>query len=136
MKGRCYAVGLLGAVALALGAGCAGDDPAAVSSRTQDCLRAWNDPANGSNRSAVTEGGVQWRVAVTPFVVNHPADDVTGEGCSYFFSTDARWISFSVGWKKDGGLRWDAPPSQRGSVSPKQHIPEPNANVHEDGTLH
>ena len=107
---------------------------AAVSSRTRDCLRAWNDAANGSNRSAVTEDGVEWRVAVTPFEVNHPAPDVTGEGCSYVFSTDLRWMSFKVGWKKDGGLRWDAPP-ERGSVRAEQHVPEPNANVHEDGTL-
>jgi hypothetical protein len=95
----------------------------------------WNDSANANNRDAVAEGEEQWRVAVSRWVVDHPADDFTGEGCSYFFFNDARWVSFSGAWEDDGDLHWGIPPTQRGRRRPEQQISQPNADLQEDGTL-
>ena len=123
-------------VVVALISGCGGDDGATVSRAPEgDCLHAWNDDANGANRDAVAEDAGEWRVVVSRWEVDHPAEGLTGEGCSYFFFDDDRWASFSGAWEADGDLRWGIPPTQRGPRRPEQQISEPNADLQDDGRL-
>ena len=126
---------LLCALVAGVAAGCTGADPPAVGSTTPDCFHAWNDTANAQNRADVVGSDEQWRVTVSRWIIDHPAEDLTGEGCAYFFFTDARWVSFSGAWKHDGGLRWGVPPTQRGPRLPDQQVSQPNGSLAEDGTL-
>ena len=123
---------------LVLTGGCSGDDRPTVSgngSADGECVQAWNDDANRPNHDTVAEGAGQWRVVVSRWNVDHPAEGLTGEGCSYFFFDDDLWASFSGAWAADGDLRWGIPPTQRGPRRPEQQIREPNADLQDDGTL-
>lgn len=123
-------------VAAALASGCGGDDSATVSRGAEsDCFRAWNSDANRPNREAVAEHAGEWRVVVRRWHVDHPAEDLTGAGCSYFFFDDDSWVSFSGAWEANGDLRWGVPPTQRGPRRPEQQISEPNADLEDGGTL-
>jgi hypothetical protein len=127
---------ILLAVMIAVSAGCGGNESApVVRGADESCLRAWNESAPADNRHAVAETQEQLRVVVSRWIISHPAEDLTGDGCSYFFFSDARWFSFSGAWQKDGDLRWDIPPTQRGPRRPEQQISEPNAEPQADGTL-
>lgn len=136
-------------VLAALLAGCSGGNdttpvaskPAAVSRVANgNCILAWNAAGNNGNRSAVTRDHVGWSVAVSEWMVSHPAsdprgNDLIGEGCSYFFYSTTRWRSYSGGWEADGDLRWETPPTMGGKRTPEQQIVPPTALLRADGEL-
>jgi hypothetical protein len=127
VKRLLLAVGLSASLALVWGVGC---DYSA-----DKCISEWNAPTNAMNRTVVAQSGQRWRVEVRRWTVDHPAEDLDIDWCSYFFYTDARWMSFSGAWEKDGDLRWGVPANQRGPRTPEQQIGEPNAVVQPDGTF-
>jgi hypothetical protein len=105
-----------------------------------DCLKAWNAPGNSANRTAAAGKHEGWSVALSEWVVDHPApersgDDLIGEGCSYFFSSSTHWRSYSGGWEADGDLRWGMPGESSGRRTPEQQIQPPNAVLEPHGKL-
>lgn len=137
---------LLAALVVGL-AGCTGDDDGSDSSAAPvsrgangDCVRAWNSPGNAANRRAAAAEHSGWSVALSEWSVSHAApnpsgDDLIGEGCSYFFSSETRWRSYSGGWEADGDLRWNMPHEARGPRTPEQSIQPPNAVLEADGKV-
>lgn len=139
------------AVLLALVTGCTGSSDSTPPSSPKaaapvsrgangDCLRAWNAAGNTANRSAAAAKHDGWSVALSEWVVSHPAtgpsgDDLIGEGCSYFFHSPTRWQSYSGGWEADGDLRWGTPPAAGGRRTPEQQIQPPNAVLRRQGEL-
>lgn len=114
--------------------GAAASPPAA--NRTQaGCVDIWNTHEDASNREQIASDSERWRVEVSTWVVNHPASDSTGEGCSYLFATDERWTSFSGMWRTDGTLAWQDQLTQGGARTPEQRIQLTSLNVQTDGSL-
>jgi hypothetical protein len=57
------------------------------------------------------------------------------EGCGYLFHTSKRFLSISGAWSGKA-IRWDVPPTVRGSWSPQQQAASAdNATVDADGLL-
>ena len=137
-------------VLVALVAGCSGGSDATPDSRATpapvsreasgDCFRAWNAAGNARNRAAAAGNHDGWSVAVSEWMVSHPAaapsgNDLVGTGCSYFFHSSTRWQSYSGGWEADGGLRWQTPPAAGGRRTPEQQLQPPNAVLGPQGRL-
>jgi hypothetical protein len=126
---------LAGVVLAVFLAGCGGGEASSApqGSAPRDCLGEWNAPTNAENRAVVAKDG-EYRVAEVNLVsVSHPAKGLSGEGCSFLFHTDSRFISIDGLWAgKD--LRWGT--WLRGSWSEEQQeATQDNASVEDDGTL-
>jgi hypothetical protein len=133
---------LLLTVLVALVSGCTDRNDGAPSSRRAaapvshgangDCVRAWNAPGNGANRSAAAAKHDGWSVSLSEWVIDHPisdpsGDDLVGEGCSYFFYSSTHWRSYGGGWEADADLRWGMPHGGGGRRTDEQQIQPPNA---------
>jgi hypothetical protein len=132
-------------LALILAAGCgAGDDDAALPMSQRDCFALWNGPGNEENRARVAEEAKFDVASASRFVQTvdygegaseEDLANAEGEGCSYLFHTDHRYLTFSGLWESDK-FRWGTPPTISGSWSPEQDAnARDNADVSPDGTL-
>ena len=131
---RYFALGATCVVAVAVSTGC-GEGAALSHGVKGNCVRAWNDAGNGDNRRAVIDAREPWRAVVSRWIVFHPREGFTGNGCSYFFFSDKRWMTFSGAWESDGDLRWGIPPTQGGRRRTEQRPSKPNAELRRNGTL-
>jgi hypothetical protein len=102
---------------------------------SRDCLAQWNAGENETNRSIIAGSAAAWHVEVSLGIINHPAADKTGEQCSYLFSTESHWISFTGSWNDDGTFEWSPGLTQRGQREPGQQIEDSGYTIDEDGRL-
>jgi hypothetical protein len=121
-------------VAVAAG-GCGGHGRAVSHGAGGSCVRAWNASGNAANRKQVVKSAEVWKLQVSGWARSQPAPESIGRGCSYFFFTDDRWVTFSGSWESDGDLRWGKPPKATHSRTPEQRIAGPNARLESDATI-
>jgi hypothetical protein len=100
-----------------------------------NCVRAWNVAGNAANRKVVVTSTQPWKVEVSRWIIDHPAPSSTGKGCSYFFFTDLRWMTFSGTWEQNGDLRWAKPPKTSHPRSPQQRILGPTTTIDAGGMI-
>jgi len=124
---------LIGVFLFALMAGCGGDEGFS-GSPPRDCVDEWNAPGNAENRAVVSDDGDYGAAAVGVVYVNHAAEGLSGEGCTFLFHDDSRFISVDGMWDDGASLRWG--PWLRGSWSEEQQDgTQDNAAVRDDGAL-
>lgn len=118
----------------AVASGCGGSDAGGLDGSEAACVEAWNSHLDEAKRKRVAEE-TSWQVEVTTWIVNHPAPDITGEGCSYVFVTTERWLSFSGARKNDGSFEWTPALTQGGLRTPEQRFRLSGFEVQPDGSL-
>lgn len=102
---------------------------------SRDCLAPWNAGDNKPNRSIIAGSAAAWHVEVSLGIINHPAAGKTGDQCSYVFSNETHWISFTGSWNDDGTFEWSPGLTQRGQRDLGQQIEDSGYTIDEDGRL-
>lgn len=100
-----------------------------------DCFRAWNAEGNDANRATVAAENGGWQVRVSTSQLSHPADGLTGAGCSYVLFSSTHWVAYGGLWENDGDFRWQPGARAARRRTPAQTIGASNAVLQRGGRV-